>query len=232
MARADGGGGRVAELWRYPVKSTRGERLARARIGPDGFAGDRLLRVEAEGRLVTPRTRRGLLGVGSSLGPDGEPLLDGERWDTAAAAATLEAAAPGASLVPTTAGPRFDELPVLLLGAATAAELGADSRRFRPNVLVSGIAPREEESWVGREVRVGGATLLVRRRCERCVVTTIDPDDLDVDPAVLERVNAGFDGCFGVVCEVAAPGELATGDPVAPAGRAGVGSPAEKASEA
>jgi uncharacterized protein YcbX len=32
---------RVLELWRYPVKSLQGERLASAEIGPEGIAGDR-----------------------------------------------------------------------------------------------------------------------------------------------------------------------------------------------
>jgi uncharacterized protein YcbX len=37
----DGNGATVAELWRYPVKSMRGERLDRADAGEAGFAGDR-----------------------------------------------------------------------------------------------------------------------------------------------------------------------------------------------
>jgi uncharacterized protein YcbX len=32
---------RVRELWRYPVKSMQGERLATAELGPEGIAGDR-----------------------------------------------------------------------------------------------------------------------------------------------------------------------------------------------
>ena len=32
---------RVLELWRYPVKSLQGERLAAAEVGPEGIAGDR-----------------------------------------------------------------------------------------------------------------------------------------------------------------------------------------------
>src|SRR4051812_15903627 len=59
--------GRVAEIWRYPVKSTRGERLERVRVEPDGLRGDRLLRVEAAGKLVTPRSRRGLLDIDATL---------------------------------------------------------------------------------------------------------------------------------------------------------------------
>jgi MOSC domain-containing protein len=211
---AEAAGRRVAELWRYPVKSTRGERLERAEVEPQGVAGDRVLRVEAGGRLVTPRSRRGLLSLNSSIGPEGEPTLDGQPCGGEAAARTLERVAPGASLVATGEGVRFDELPVQLLGAATAAELGADPRRFRPNVLIEGTAAREEDGWVGSEVRIGEVTLAVRYRCERCVVTTVDPDDLEVDPSVLKRVNADYGGCFGVVCEVVAPGAMRVGDAV------------------
>jgi uncharacterized protein YcbX len=219
---ADATAPRVAELWRYPVKSTRGESLERARVELDGLSGDRVLRIEAGGSLVTPRSRRELLSLTSSIGSDGEPMLDGQPCDGDAAARTLERVAPGASLVGTGEGVRFDELPVHLLGAATAAVVGADPRRFRPNMLIEGTAPREEDGWVGSEVRVGDVTLAVRRRCERCVVTTIDPDDLEADPSVLKRVNADFGGCFGVVCEVIAAGELRVGDGIE-VGRAGVG---------
>jgi uncharacterized protein YcbX len=210
--------GRVAEIWRYPVKSTRGERLERVRVEADGLRGDRLLRVEAAGKVVTPRSRRGLLDIDATLGEDGLPLLDGDPWESPSAAARIEAAAPGATLVPTSKGVRFDELPVLLLGAATAEALGADPRRFRPNFLIAGTAPREEDGWVGSSVRVGGATLAVRYRCERCFVTTVDPDDLEVDPSVLKRVDGDFGGRFGVVCEVVEPGDVAAGDAVLPAG--------------
>ena len=37
---------KVAEIWRYPVKSMAGERLGRARIGALGIEGDRVVHVE------------------------------------------------------------------------------------------------------------------------------------------------------------------------------------------
>jgi hypothetical protein len=48
---------RVAELWRYPVKSLAGERLNVAEISADGIPGDRVVQVyDADGRIVTART--------------------------------------------------------------------------------------------------------------------------------------------------------------------------------
>ena len=77
---------RVAELWRYPVKSLRGERLAVADVAEDGIVGDRLAHVRQQsGRVVTSRFRPGLLGLQASLGDDGEPLIDGLPWASAAA---------------------------------------------------------------------------------------------------------------------------------------------------
>ncbi len=51
-------------------------------------------------------------------------------------------------------------------------------------------------------------------RCVRCVMTTIDPDTLEVDPDVLRRINDEFGTCMGVLCEVATAGELRVGDEV------------------
>src|SRR5947208_11082466 len=71
----------VAELWRYPVKSMAAESLTRAEIRADGIVGDRVVQVRgAHGRVVTARTRPRLLGHRATLGPDGEPLVDGRPW--------------------------------------------------------------------------------------------------------------------------------------------------------
>ena len=68
----------LKEIWRYPVKSMAGERLDRASMGPLGLHGDRVVQVyDGRGRLVTARTYPKLLGLHATLGPDGEPLVDG-----------------------------------------------------------------------------------------------------------------------------------------------------------
>ncbi len=54
---------KIAQIWRYPVKSMAGERLEQARIGPLGIEGDRVVHVEDEdGQIITSRTHHRLLG--------------------------------------------------------------------------------------------------------------------------------------------------------------------------
>ena len=72
---------RVAELWRYPVKSLAGERLESAELTVNGIVGDRVVHVRDErGRVITARTHPRLLALHATLGPDGEPRLDGRPW--------------------------------------------------------------------------------------------------------------------------------------------------------
>ncbi len=50
-------------------------------------------------------------------------------------------------------------------------------RRFRPSVVLDGAPePFAEDHWQG--VRVGEVTFRVAKPCDRCVMTTIDPDTL------------------------------------------------------
>jgi uncharacterized protein YcbX len=51
----------VAEIWRYPVKSLRGEQLDEAAISTHGIAGDRVVHVGGARGLLTGRTRHKLL---------------------------------------------------------------------------------------------------------------------------------------------------------------------------
>ena len=205
---------RVAELWRYPVKSLRGERLQRVEVLRDGFSGDRLTRVlGADGSHLTGRTATGLLGLEAGIDRSGEPLIAGEPWDSPRAGATIEAVAGvGATLAPI--GRHFDAAPVLVVTDGAVAALDEDRRRLRPNVVVAGVHGLAERNWVGRRLRLGSVELLVRKRCERCVMTTIDPDTLEIRPDVLRRINSDFEGTMGLYCEVAVPGEVGVGDDV------------------
>ena len=72
---------KVAQIWRYPVKSMAGEQLEQARIGPLGIEGDRIVHVEDEdGRVITARTHHRLLGHHVTLNESGEPLVGGLLW--------------------------------------------------------------------------------------------------------------------------------------------------------
>jgi uncharacterized protein YcbX len=82
----------VAELWRYPVKSMAGERLERVTVGAMGLEGDRIVYVRRFlGRIATARKFPRLLSHRATLGPDGEPLVDGRPWTDPVVAAEIEA---------------------------------------------------------------------------------------------------------------------------------------------
>jgi uncharacterized protein len=207
---------RVAELWRYPVKALRGESLERAEVDEDGVRGDRLLRIDDEkGKNITARTALSLLGVAATIGEDGEPLIDGVPWrEPGSLNAVRAASGPGVQFARTDGGKRFDAAPILVVTDGGVAQLGVDRRRFRPNILLEGVDGPQERDWIGKRLRAGSALLYVREPCERCVVTTIDPDTLDVDPDVLRRTRLELGGMMGVYCDVLVPGELSVGDEV------------------
>ena len=53
-------------------------------------------------------------------------------------------------------------------------------RRFRPNVVVETTEPFAEDGW--RKIRIGSVPFRVAKGCDRCVLTTIDPDTLIKGP--------------------------------------------------
>lgn len=62
----------VAELWRYPVKSMLGERIARSEVGESGLTGDRRLALidQESGKVASakaPRLWRSLLACSASI---------------------------------------------------------------------------------------------------------------------------------------------------------------------
>jgi uncharacterized protein len=207
----------VAELWVYPVKSLAGQRLQRTTLTADGVPGDRRVQVrDGDDRLVTARTRHALLGLAATI-DGGETCVGGVPWrEPAAAEAVRAAAGEDARLVAVEGPERFDDTPLLLATDGAIAALGVDGRRLRPNLVIGGVEGLAERDWPGRLLRVGadGAVVAVEKLCRRCVMTTIDPDTLAVDPGVLRRIAGGFDGRFALNCRVARPGAVAVGDPV------------------
>ena len=202
----------VAELWRYPVKSLAGERLESVDVREDGFPGDRAYRVvDGDGKQVTARTKPGLLALaGTDLEASRAALADAVGPDARIEAASPDRSADGG-------GHFFDESPLLVATDGAIAALGYDGRRFRPNIVVTGVTGMEERSWDGRRLRIGGSggvEIDLGHLCERCVLTTFDPDTQEQDPGVLRRVNTELDGLFARNCWVAAPGRIALGDPV------------------
>ena len=205
----------VKELWRYPVKSMRGEPLAEADVAPDGIAGDRLVRVEDGRRVVTARTRPALLGLAATLGGDGEARVEGDPWwHPRVEALVREAAGPQAVLVPHDGADRFDVLPLLVATDGAIAAFGRDGRRLRPNIVVGGVEGLEERSWEGLSMAIGPVTVLLDSLRPRCVITTFDPGTLEQDADVLRDINRRFGGTLALNAAVLASGRVRVGDPV------------------
>ena len=207
---------RVAELWRYPVKSLAGERLERADVTANGIAGDRVVQVtDGRGRVVTARTTPSLLGLAALLGPDGEPRIAGSPWTSRASAAAIQAAAgPGARLVRYDGRERFDVLPLLIATDGAIAALGVDHRRLRPNIVVEGVEALAERGWPGHRLRIGAVLIEVAKLRHRCVMTTYDPDTQAQDLSVLKRIVDEFGGRLALDCDVVESGTIAVGDRV------------------
>ena len=135
-----------------------------------------------------------------------------------------------------------DVHPVTLVSSATVEHLRSvtpggeqlDSRRFRMLVEVDGVGVHEEDSWVGRRVRLGGATIRVVGPVPRCVVTNENPETGEVDFNTLKSI-VRYRGeletqlstpvahlpdsgkvVFGLYATVEEPGEMALGDDVTP----------------
>jgi uncharacterized protein len=207
---------RIAELWRYPVKSMAGERLPRAHLGVDGIPGDRLLYVvDARGEIVSARTRPRLLGHRATLAGDGEVLVDGLPWRSPEIAAAVRAAAgPGARLVEATGPERFDILPLLVATDGAIAAFGRGTRRLRPNIVISGVEGLAERGWEWSLLSAGDAVIALADLRGRCIVTTWDPETLVQDVDVLRDIRARFAGTLALNAWAGRPGDVAVGDAV------------------
>lgn len=206
----------VAGMWRYPVKSMSGERLTRAEITAAGIAGDRVVQVyDRHGRVATARTCPRLLGLRATLGPDGEPLVDGRPWWSPEVAASVEAAVgPGARLQRFDGPERFDILPLLVCTDGAVSTFGRDVRRLRPNLLIGGVDPAAEREWQGATLEMRDATVRLADLRGRCVMTTYDPDTIEQDPRVLRTIVRQFGGRLCLNGGVGRPGTIEEGDSV------------------
>lgn len=226
--------GRVAELWRYPVKSMAGERLDAADASWHGLAGDR------RWAFVRPGLERSdfpwlTIREHPEMGHYRPSFADPARPDASATrvatpgGAELDVADPalaaqlgaGVRLIKQNRGV-FDTAPLALITTATITALSArvgiaaDVRRFRPNIVVEAqdAEPFAEDAWVGATLRIGEAAMRVDQRDQRCVLVNVDPDSTERDPRVLRTIAQERDTCLGVYGSTVTPGRLRVGDAV------------------
>jgi len=216
--------GRIAGLYRYPVKSMLGTSLESARLGWQGLEGDRRFAF----RRVTERVDFPWLTAGRLPALLlYEPILQGEVLtqvrtpDGAILEIYSEALRQELSqrfgkeveLLQLKHG-IFDEASVSIIststirGLAQTLEKDIDQRRFRPNIVLEATQSEifGEDKWVGGTLIFGeadtGAAVSVTLRDLRCNMINLDPDTAQQDPSVLKavaRMNEGNAGVYGTV---------------------------------
>jgi uncharacterized protein len=205
----------VSEIWRYPIKSFKGERLNETDITELGIPGDRQIAVirTINGRFLTSRSQPKLLGLQGSINANGIATINGHHWNSAEALQLVhEAAGEPVTLQQIPAPQAFDVLPLLIATDGAARYLHIDHRRLRPNILLADVPELEERIWPGRTIAIGNVRILAEKLRDRCVMTTFDPDTQIQDPSVLLRIVRELDGSTALDSSVITSGKIRVGD--------------------
>jgi len=234
--------GEVRELYRYPVKSFQGEKIAASAVESYGFYGDRARYFVDQSRgdkHLSAKQVPGLLGyraryVGGEsaaadgggfpeievITPDGQEVAwDEPLWQEVGRMARRPLSA--RTFSPETEDlAAVDDAHILLATDASLREVGAeaDIRRFRPNIVLNAgdMPPFGEFAWVGCTLRIGDEVELhVTHLCERCSMVNIDPERLTVETKYLKKLGESHDACFGIYAKVMRTGTVSVGDKVA-----------------
>jgi uncharacterized protein YcbX len=92
-----------------------------------------------------------------------------------------------------------------------------DELRFRHNIVIDGVAAWEEQTWVGRKLRVGNVEFETVVPKVRCLATHANPQTGERDLQVMQTLVKAFtqkEPTFGVGMLSTAGGEIRVGDSV------------------
>lgn len=108
----------------------------------------------------------------------------------------------------------------LASAGAALGDASLNEARFRHNIVIEGAAAWEEQSWAGREVRVGNVAFNTVVPKVRCLATHANPLTGERDLEVMQTLVRAFkqqQPTFGVGLLSGAGGEICVGDTVIPA---------------
>jgi uncharacterized protein len=198
--------GTLRAIYRYPVKSLRGESLAHTMVNANGLEGDRERALIETAGPRAGKTYRGKEHPTLHLIATSREAI--ERADGAAP----ELADPGSDGF-------FDDAPVSLIidrwldDLSDHVQYRVEYQRFRPNFFVE--ADRDvptEDALTGRELALGEVIMRVRYPIERCVVPTYDLHGGEADPRILRYLAQERSAWMGIYCDVPRAGIVRIGD--------------------
>lgn len=67
-----------------------------------------------------------------------------------------------------------------------------DVRRFRPNIVIEGVSPWQEFDWVGREIQLGTARIVITAKINRCLNIDVNPETGERDVNLLALLQKHF----------------------------------------
>jgi uncharacterized protein YcbX len=233
--------GHVEAIFRYPVKSMRGQPLETANLGWHGLEGDRRL---AFRRLDN---RSGFPWLTASKLPELLLFAPGCREDSAPGDLPTHIRTPdgrdlpvfGEELAAEVGRPYgapvemmqwkhgiFDDACISVIASDTVQEISRlagrnlDLRRFRPNMVVRLLrsAPFQEDEWLGAVLCFGeeddAPAITATLRDLRCAMVNLDPDSAKPAPEMMKaivRANQNNAGIYGTVTRI---GRLAVGQTI------------------
>lgn len=234
--------GRVKAIYRYPVKSMRGESLAEVGLGWYGLDGDRRFafirgdQVNSGFPWLTGRQIPEMIQYSARFTDPADLINSGVEVVTprgrVLAVESLEL------LQELTYGygrevqflklkrGLFDSLPLSLMSTATADALSqatgqpVDVRRFRQNIILETFSgqPFAEEQWLDGVLTFGsqpnGPRIRLNRRIERCAMITLDPDTSQKRPDLLRHIAQTRANCIGIHATPERLGIIRVGDMV------------------
>jgi len=233
--------GHIEAIFRYPVKSMRGESLEVCQLGWHGIKGDRrlaFLRIEdrsgfpwlnasklSELLLYTPLRREDDAPADLPTHvrtPDGEVL---PVFSQELASEVARCHGSPVQMMQLKHG-IFDDACISVIASDTVHELARlaghspDVRRFRPNIVVRLLRslPFQEDEWLGGVLSFGeepdAPAITVTKRDVRCSMVNLDPDTATPAPEVLKAVVGANRNCAGVYGTVTRIGQLAVGQTI------------------
>jgi len=233
--------GHVEAIFRYPVKSMRGERLEVANLGWHGIVGDRRLalrKIDDRGAfpwLIASKLPELLLFAPHRRETDDQSEIpthvrtpDGEELPAFGddLAKEIERRSGGPVQMMQMKHGIFDDASISVIASDTVREIGrlagisADVRRFRPNVVVRLLQPAafQEDEWVGGVLSFGegddAPAVTVTMRDIRCSMVNLDPDSASSAPEMLKAVVREHQNTAGVYATVTRIGRLAVGQTI------------------